>query len=422
MLEATGAASIADLFNDIPSQFRNPPLKLPAPLAELDLKREMGALAKQNSSVDDYACFLGAGAYNHFIPGIVRTVTSRSEFLTSYTPYQPEISQGTLQAMYEFQTMVCELTGMEVANDGMYDGATALAEAALMACRLTRRSTVAVLETVSPRYREVLETYVAPQNIAVMTTPAGANKVDAQSACLIVQSPNYFGYVEQLSSLAKAAHASGALLVVSIDPISLGLFKPPGEYGADIVVGEGQSLGSSLNCGGPYLGLFACKQEYLRQMPGRIVGKTVDSKGRKGFVLTMQTREQHIRREKATSNICTAETLVALASTVSMAALGKKGLQEVAETCYHKAHYAAAQIAATPGFSLPFKGVFFKEFVIKCPKPPAELNRKLLRRKIIGGLDIDNLVPNGMLVCVTEMNTREQINSLVSGLKEASAR
>ncbi|MBI2919285.1 MAG: aminomethyl-transferring glycine dehydrogenase subunit GcvPA [Chloroflexi bacterium] len=416
MLDAVGVASVDELFQDIPLLFRNPRLDLPAPLSELELRRELGALAGRNANLEEYACFLGAGAYRHFIPGVVHHITGRGEFYTSYTPYQAEISQGTLQAIYEFQSLVCLLTGMDVANSGMYDGASALAEAALMACRVTGRYLVAALDTVSPNYRWVVETYLGPKGIPLEVV-AQSDHTPKDAACVLVQSPNNFGYVEDLAALVAGAHEAGALAVVAVDPISLGLFRPPGDHGADIVVGEGQALGTPPTFGGPYLGLFACKQEYLRQMPGRIVGRTVDTEGREGFVLTLQTREQHIRRERATSNICTSQNLVALAATVYLATLGKSGLRQVAEQCYHKAHYAASRISRLRGYSVPLSGVFFKEFVVSCPRPPCEINEGLLERRVIGGLDISDLVPNGMLLCVTEMNTKQEIDALVESLK-----
>ena len=421
MLRTLGIDTVEDLFADIPQQFRDPPLNIPPPLSELELRRELEALASRNRNLRDCASFLGAGVYNHFSPSIVRSIISRGEFLTAYTPYQPEVSQGTLQATYDFQTMVCNLFGMEVANAGMYDGASALAEAALMACRITGRGRVIVQDTVSPAYRQVISTYTGPQGIEVDTLDPGGPRMPDDAACLIVQYPNFFGYLDDLSALERMAHESGALLVVSASPVAMGLFRSPGEYNADIVTGEGQALGIPPSFGGPYVGLFAARQEYVRQMPGRIAGKTVDSQGRAGYVLTLSTREQHIRRERATSNICTNQALMSLAATVYLAALGKHGLRHVAELCYHKAHYAASLIGEIPGFSLPFQSAFFNEFAVQCPVPPAEINRRLLERDIIGGLDISDLIPGGMLFCVTEMNTREEIETLAEALSEFSA-
>ena len=385
MLKAIGASSIAELFDDIPRPHRDPRLDLPPALSELELRRELQALSNENAHGETWPSFLGGGAYRHYIPSIVWHLAGRSEFATSYTPYQPEVSQGVLQASYEFQTMVCHILGMEVANTGMYDGATALAEAALMACRITRRDVVLALDTVSPRNLDVVRTYVEPQGIQVQTTSAEAPSLSANAACLLAQSPNFLGCLEDQGGLSETAHAAGALYIASVDPISLGMFRPPGDYGADIAVSEGQPLGIPLSYGGPYVGLFACKPEHLRQMPGRITGRTRDRNGETGYVLTLQTREQHIRRERATSNICTSETLVAIAVAVYLAAMGRHGLREVAQQCYHKAHYAADAIGALPGFSLAAEKTFFKEFVVRCPKPPAEINAALRERHIIGG-------------------------------------
>ena len=303
----------------------------------------------------------------------------------------------------------------------MYDGASSLAEAALMACRITGRGRVAVLDTVSAVYRQVLTAYTHPQGIEITTLSPSAPQMPNDAACLIAQHPNFFGYLEDLASLEREAHDGGALLVVSTNPVAMGLFCPPGECNADIVVGEGQPLGIPVSYGGPYVGLFATRQKYVRQMPGRIVGKTVDSQGRTGYVLTLSTREQHIRRERATSNICTNQALMTLAATVYLAALGKSGLRQVAELCYHKAHYTASIIGKIPGFSFPFDGTFFHEFTVRCPVPPAEINRRLLERNIIGGLDVSHLTPDGMLLCVTEMNTREDLETLALILSEFSS-
>ncbi len=420
MLDAIGVRSFDDLIADIPAEHLNPHIDLPPPTSELELRREIGAMAEQNAAPGDYACFLGAGSYRHFIPAIVRSVATRSEFMTAYTPYQPEVSQGTLQAHYEFQSLVCQLTGMEVANAGMYDGATSMAEAALMAARVTRRDRVAVLDTVSPAYRQVLETFVDSQGIAIDTLSPGSLQIGEGTACLLVQQPNFFGYFEEMEAMAEAAHSAGALLVVAVDLTSLGMFRPPSEYDADVVVAEGQTIGVAPTFGGPYVGIFACKQRYVRQMPGRVVGKTVDTRGRDGYVLTLQTREQHIRRERATSNICTAVGLIALMTTLYMSSLGKQGLRRVAELCYHKAHYAASLIERIPGYSLPLSGAYFREFVVQCPKPVAEINDALLERKIIGGLDVSDQAPNGMLVCCTEMNTKEEIDRFAEALAEVA--
>jgi glycine dehydrogenase subunit 1 len=439
MLEAVGGRSLDDLFADIPEAQRDPPLNLPPPLSEHELLAELSALAARNraagqmaSTGGGLASFLGGGAYQHFIPSVVGQIISRGEFSTSYTPYQPEVSQGTLQGAFEFQSLVCELLGMEVANTGMYDGASALAEACLMAGAITGRRRIAVLETVHPHYEAVVRTYAAGRGLAVDRVAAGDLALMQEHACLAVQQPNFFGYLEDVEALGEAAHGVGALYVAVAEPVSLGLLRPPGEYGADIAVGEGQSLGIPLSFGGPYLGLFACRQEYVRRMPGHIVGRTRDAEGRTGYVLTLQTREQHIRRERATSNICTSEELVALAATVYLCAMGKQGLRRVAELCYHKAHYAAERIGGLPGYRLPLEGAFFNEFVIGCPRPVTELNQALLEKGILGGLDVSpgtdaglkpgfrglrQLPEHAMLLCVTEVNTREEIDRLVEALK-----
>jgi glycine dehydrogenase subunit 1 len=369
-------------------------------------------LANCNVSFDDYACFLGGGSYRHFIPSTVEHVIGRSELYTAYTPYQAEVSQGTLQGTYEYQSLVCQLTAMEVSNAGMYDGSTAAAEAAIMACVITKRAKVAVSTTVDPTYREVISAYVKGRNLSIETVESNSS-LPSDCACLIVQQPNFFGYLEEMEAHVQKAHDIGALFIAIVDPISLGMFKPPGHYGADIAVADGQALGNPTSFGGPGLGVFTCRQEYLRQMPGRIVGKTVDVEGRPGYVMTLVTREQYIRRERATSNICTSEALMALAAAVYLATLGKSGLRQVAELCYHKAHYAADRIAKIKGYSLVFPGPFFKEFAIRCPIASSQINHALFKEGIIGGLDISHIIDNSMLLCVTEMNTKEEIDKLV---------
>ena len=412
MLQEIGVSSVEELFHDIPERFRHARLKLPSPLSEFELKEELSRLANLNANLDNYACFLGAGCYRHFIPSVVGHITGRSEFYTAYTPYQAEASQGTLQATYEYQSLVCQLTGMEVSNAGMYDGSTATAEAAIMACIITKRGKAAVLNTVNPTYREVIDTYVRNRNLTLETIESNSN-LSSDCACLIVQQPNFFGHFEGIEPYVQKAHDAGALLIVIVDPISLGMFKPPGDYGADIAVAEGQPLGIPTSFGGPYLGIFTCRQEYVRQMPGRLVGKTVDVNGKPGYVMTIVTREQYIRRERATSNICTSEALMALAVAVYLGTLGKRGLRQVAELCYHKAHYAAEEISKLKGYSLAFQQPFFKEFVIRCPIPPRQINKALFQKSIVGGLDISHLIDNSMLFCVTEVNTKQQIDRLV---------
>ena len=418
MLAALGIDSIDQLFADIPDEFRNPTLNLPAPLSELEIQQGLGQMAGKNRPLSSGPSFLGAGSYHHFIPSIVKALITRGEFLTAYTPYQAEASQGTLQVIYEFQTLICNLYGMEVANAGMYDGATSLAEATLMACRVTKREKVVLADTISPAYIDVIRTYCQSQDIAVEVVDPSNPALDAETACLVLQYPNYYGYIEDQKKLVDAAHAQGALAVISCDPTAMGMLQTPGHYGADIVTGDGQPLGIPTSYGGPYVGLFAAKQEFIRQMPSRLSGRTLDKNGKTGYVLTLQTREQHIRRERATSNICTNEALYALAATIYLAAMGKQGMRQVAELCYHKAHYAAAHIGQLPGYSLPMNGPFFQEFVVQCPASPAEINKKLMDRNILGGLDVSEKIPNGMLLCVTEMNSKEDIDALVAALSE----
>ena len=420
MLAAIGVSSIDDLVLDIPEAHRFPKLDLRPALSEFDLTAEIGALASRNAAPGEYACFLGAGAYRHYIPSVVKSVVARGEFLTSYTPYQPEVAQGTLQVGFEFQSMICEITGMEVANAGMYDGPTAFAEGALMACRITRRHTIAVLDTVEPRNVQILDAYARHQGIEIVVIGHDDDLPD-DAACLMIQSPNQFGVIEDMAALAGKAHAAGALSVASVNPTSLGMFRTPGECDVDIVAAEGQALGVPLSFGGPYVGLFACKDAHKRQMPGRIIGRTTDTKGRVGYALTLQTREQHIRRERATSNICTSTALIGLLMTTYLAVIGRTGFKKVAELCYHKAHYAASEIDKIPGFSVKTEGPFFHEFMVECPKPPHEINTALLEDKIIGGHDMSDRSNNGMLICVTEVNTRAEIDALVSALLEIGA-
>ena len=420
MLKSIGINSQSELFSDLPQKFINPSLNLPESISEFDLLTEISILADKNKTPGKIPSFLGAGSYRHFIPSVVKQISSRGEYMTAYTPYQPEISQGTLQVGYEFQSMICELTGMEVANSGMYDGATALAEAALMASRVTRRNEIIILDTVSPRYYNVVKTFLKSSNISLFQ----ANSIDhikslssEKTAAVLVQSPNFFGYTENLTEIQQITQAISALFVVSSDPISMAFFKPPAHYNADIVVAESQPLGIPPSFGGPYLGIFACKKKYLRQMPGRIVGKTIDQDNNPGFVLTLQAREQHIRRETATSNICTSAALIALTTTAYLACLGKQGLKYISELCYYKSHYAASSIQSIPGYTLPFKGTFFKEFVIQCPRHPKEINSILKQNNIIGGYDISDLITNGMLLSFTETNTKSEIDQLISTLK-----
>jgi glycine dehydrogenase subunit 1 len=429
MLESIGLSSADDLFRSIPADVHlGRKLNITDPLAEPEVIAALEEMAARNTGATKPS-FLGAGVYSHFSPTIVDHLIQRSEFFTSYTPYQPEISQGTLQYIFEFQTLICQLTGMEVANASMYDGSTAMAEAYLMAQRVTRRSKIIVADTVHPEYREVARTYAQHGETEIVTVAfdektgraADLSALDDKTAALVVQSPNFFGCIENLERLSAAAHSVGALLIVVVtEAISLGLLKSPGECGADIVVGEGQSFGIPMSFGGPHVGLFATQDKYVRQMPGRLCGVGHDKNGNRGFVLTLSTREQHIRREKATSNICTNQGLIALAATIYMEALGRKGLQEVAVQNAQKAAYAARKIAELDGFEIAFTAPTFNEFVVRGPKTAAETLEKLrTEHGIIGGLPLSKYYSdrqNEFLVCVTETMKRDQIDKFVNGL------
>ena len=426
MLSAIGLESLDDLFAPIPKHLQyNQELRIPSRMDQVTLAKHLGKLAAKNVHAEAYPCFLGAGIYDHYVPPTVAAITGRSEFYTSYTPYQPEVSQGMLQSIFEFQSLLCQLLAMDVANASMYDGATALAEAAIMAAELTGRKRVAVFSSVHPAYQQVLETYLRHVGIGIDVVADAQNlQVTDQTAAVIVQHPNFFGTLEDMEHLGQEAHAQGALFVACVDPISLGLLTPPGEYDADIVVGEGQPLGCPMGYGGPLLGFFACKTKFMRRLPGRIVGQTTDGDGKRAFVMTLRTREQDIRRERATSNICTNEALYALAASVYLATMGRKGLTQVAELCVQKAHYAASQIAKLPGWSLAFPDKpFFKEFVVRAPGEPKKINEALLEQGIIGGLPLGEFYPeleNALLVCVTEQRTKEEIDALVSALGSMS--
>ena len=422
MLGAIGVDSLDDLIGDIPVEHRHPRLNLDAGLSEQELSGVFAAIAAENaSSVNGYISFLGAGAYSHYIPSTVKSILQRGEFVTAYTPYQPEAAQGTLQVGFEFQTVICQLTGMEVANAGMYDGPTAFAEACLMAARVTKRTRIGVLSSSDARLPETLLAYSKHHGIEIVSIDPNATEIPDDLACIGVQSPNFFGEIEDVERFTNLTHENGALSIVHVNPTALGLFKAPGEFDVDIVTAEGQPLGVPMAFGGPYVGLFACKKAHIRQMPGRIIGRTTDTQGRVGYALTLQTREQHIRRERATSNICTSTQLIGLMVTVYAATLGKQGLKDLANLCYQKAHYAAAEIDQLDGFSVERTGPFFHEFVITCPESPAKINAVLLDRKIIGGLDISDRSNNGMLVCVTETSSKFDIDRFVDALREIGA-
>ena len=436
MLREMGRESVAELFRGIPDKLQlKRQLNLPRALSETVTLQYFRDLAERNTTRltgERMISFLGAGAYEHFIPTIIDTLISRSEFYTSYTPYQPEISQGTLQAIFEFQSSICEMTGMDVSNASLYDGSTAAAEAVLMAERINNRSKVALAGNLHPEYRQVVDTYIRNAGIEEITLPfddrLGTLKLDALSElgndvdAIIVQSPNFFGGIEDLQKIGEAARRIGAMFVVVVaEGLSLGLLQPPGKFGADIVCGEAQSFGIPLSFGGSYCGFFAVREKYQRQIPGRLVGQAFDDHGRKGYVLTLATREQHIRREKATSNICTNQGLYALMATIYLSTLGRRGIREVAEHNIYKSHYAAKEIGAIKGYRIRFTAPFFNEFVVSCPKPAREVLESLKEKKILGGLELSRFFPemkNEILVCVTETITKTEIDTLVKGLKD----
>ncbi|SCY38381.1 aminomethyl-transferring glycine dehydrogenase subunit GcvPA [Alkaliphilus peptidifermentans] len=426
MLDTIGVKSTNDLFIDIPEEIRlKRSLELGKSISELELSRHMKELISKNNGTDELTCFLGAGAYDHYIPSIVKHLAMRSEFYTAYTPYQAEISQGTLQVIFEYQTMICNLTGMDVTNASMYDGPTACGEGAVMACEATRRKSVVVSKTVDPEVRKVVKTYLQLRDIAVIEVDMAEgvtdveklkNAVSKDTAGVIVQSPNFFGIIEDVTEVEKITHDNKANFIMYVDPISLGILKKPSELGADIVVGEGQSLGNQLNFGGPYLGFLAANSKLVRKMPGRIVGQSQDLDGKRAFVLTLQAREQHIRRYKATSNICSNQGLNALMAAIYLITMGKKGLREVATLTTKKAHYAFNEITKSGKFKPVFNKPFFKEFVITSDIKANEVNKELLKDSILGGYELEHNyeeLENGLLMCVTEKRTRQEIDGLV---------
>ncbi|MFP4176514.1 MAG: aminomethyl-transferring glycine dehydrogenase subunit GcvPA [Planctomycetota bacterium] len=427
MLEAIGLESIDDLFSDIPDELRSPSLDIPDGRSEMATRQHLERLSEKNAT--DLTLFMGAGFYDHYVPSAVDAITRRGEFYTAYTPYQAEASQGTLQAIYEYQTALCRLTDMEVANASLYDGGTALYEAAMMAVRITGRSKIVLDSGISPIYRSMLYCYTRNLNLEFDELPfqcgptdrqAAEERIDEDTAAVLLQNPNFYGFVDDLTDVAEMAHNAGALAVMSCYPISLGMLKTPGEMGADIATAEGQCLGLPLSFGGPYLGCMAAREKYLRQMPGRIVGATTDTEGRRGFVLTLQTREQHIRRERATSNICTNEALCALASLVYLSHLGKQGLQEVAQLCADKAAYAAERIDSIPGVEVRNDAPFFNEFVCELPVESSELINRMIRKGFAPGFPLGRYSPgrkNQLLVSVTEKRSREEIGTYAEALE-----
>ncbi len=431
MLERIGVKNFEELIKNIPENLRfKGDFDLPDPISELEVLRVVQQKAQCNKSVSETISFLGGGAYDHFIPSVIGHIISRSEFYTAYTPYQAEVSQGTLQAIYEFQSMIAELMGMEVANASMYDGGSALAEAALMAIAEKRKNKIIVSRGVHPYYRQIIDTYCHGQQIEIQIVELENGitalddlraRLDENTAAVIVEHPNFLGNLEEVEEISRLTHENKSLLITSNDPISLGILEPPGAYDADIATGEGQGLGNYLNFGGPYLGLFTSKKQFIRRMPGRIAGATTDTQGRRGFVLTFQAREQHIRREKATSNICTNEALNALAATIYLTLMGKQGIQEVAELCLQNSHYLAEQIDALPGYELAFSAPFFKEFVVKTPVAPAEIIEKLGEKNVLAGIDLSQFdygLDNGLLIATTEKRNRDEMDMFVKMLAE----
>ncbi len=442
MLARLGLASTAELFDEIPERFRDPPIELPPALAEWDLVEVLRARAAENAAASARPTFLGAGAYRRAVPAVVPSLLQRGEFVTAYTPYQPEISQGTLQAAFEFQSVVCELTGMDVANTGLYDVGSATAEAALLAARVTGRRSLAVLEPIHPGTLEVLRTYALAADLEVFSMRAEAGfgagggdlraALSGEHACVIVQQPDFLGGIVDLEAASEAAHAVDALCIAACDPLALGLLRAPGDAGVDVVTGEGRDLAGPVAFGGPSLGLFAARREHLRQLPGRIVGRTRELHGpraadgseeepRTGYVLTLQAREQFIRRERATSNFSTGQQLLSLGFTIALEALGPRGLREAAELCYQRAHDAAARIARLPGYTAEGHGAWwFQEFLLRGPLPPAELLARLDERGITGGLDLsaraEPELRDAVLVCVTEATPPADVDALVEAL------
>lgn len=429
MLAEIGISSIAELFEDVPEDVRfRGTLKLPEALSEAQLVGHLRELAARNADLDTYTCFMGGGAYDRLVPAALAELVGRAEFVTTYTPYQAEVSQGVLQSIYEFQSLICLLTGLDVANASVYDGATACAEAAIMACAHSKRNTILVAEGLHPEYRQVVETYLRQQGLATVMVPMRGGRVDMEAlrdhlgndaAGFIVQHPNFFGCLEDVEAIGRAVHEAGGLYIACVEPVSLAVLEPPGAYGADIAVGEGQPLGNAVSFGGPHVGFMATKERLVRSLPGRIVGATVDDAGRRGYVLTLQAREQHIRRERASSNICSNQALNALTAAVYLALVGRQGLKDVATQSLQKAHYAYTRLCELPGFAPALDAPFFQEFTLALDQDVEKLNELLLEERIIGGLPLrrfDSRYANWALFCVTEARTREEIDTLVAAL------
>lgn len=435
MLSTIGVSSIEELFSTIPTDLRlKTPLQIPSPLSELELRNHLREISRKNAHGEDWAIFLGAGSYSHYIPSAVSQLLTRGEFLTAYTPYQPEVSQGTLQSIFEYQTLVCEILGMEVANASHYDGSTSMAEAALMALSITKKNKILVARNIHPEYREVLHTYLKNEGAVTQEIPfdeTGAldrkiidSLIDSDTACVIAGYPNFFGVIEDLTDVANKIHTAGGLFITATtEPLSLGLCKSPGEMGADIAVAEGQSFGNPMSFGGPYLGMFATREKYVRSMPGRLVGETVDQSGKRGYVLTLATREQHIRRERASSNICTNVALCALAATITLALWGKDGFEKLSQMNFDRAIDLKTRLGKIKGLRARFSGTHFNEFVVETARPADQILLALQKENILGGLALSRWYPelkNTLLITITEMNTSEQIEKLVSSLERCS--
>lgn len=429
MLREIGVEKFEELIDNIPKELRlKRKLKIPEGISEFEVLKLMKKISLENTTADDYISFMGGGAYDHFIPSAVEHIISRPEFYTAYTPYQAEVSQGTLQNIYEYQTMICKLTGMDVSNASLYDGGSSTAEAVLMACSLKDKNKIIVPGSVNPLYQSVIKTYCYGQEIEIIELPAEngivnpellEKKISEECAGILIQHPNFFGCLEDVFSIEKIVHSVGGMFIVVVDVISLGILKPPGEYNADIVCGEGQSISSELNFGGPYLGILAVKKSLVRRIPGRLVGKTIDSDGNTGYVMTLQTREQHIRREKATSNICTNQALNALAASVYLTMLGKNGIKEVAYQCLQKSHYLSEKITSIDGYKLRFNHPFFKEFTIETKKNPSEIINALYKKRIFAGIDIGKFgIKNSLLITVTEKRTQEEMEFFIDEIKK----
>ncbi len=432
MLKKIGVSSIEELLSVIPENLRlNRELALPEPLSELEAIKIVSDIAKRNDNLNDFISFLGGGVYDHYIPSVINHILLRSEFYTAYTPYQPEVSQGTLQGIYEYQSLICALFEMDVSNAGMYDGASAFAEACHMARTITKKNKILLCQTIHPYYQKVIRTYTKGLDISVNEIPMDiksgiinpeklSEAICQETAGVLVQHPNFFGNLELVKELSEITHKHNALFIVCVDPISLGILSAPGNYQADIAIAEGQPLGIAPSFGGPFLGILTCRKDFIRMLPGRIVGRTTDVNGKTGYVLVLQTREQHIRREKATSNICTNEALCALAATIYLSIMGKTGIKEVARQCYAKSHYLAEEICKIKGFSLAYTAPFFKEFVVKTPVAPKEIIAQLKSEKIFAGIDLSQFThqwQNMMLVCATEKRTKSEIDHYVKRLK-----